>query len=114
MRISDWSSDVCSSELVHRTFHGLFRRDREGSSSDRHGFRLIPISPGESRRRTEIQSSFPRRGTAFRKSLRSIGKGKTIVELRSLAITLRVERRSDEHTSELKSLMRTSYAVFWL
>src|SRR3546814_9370087 len=28
--------------------------------------------------------------------------------------TLRVERRSEEHTSELQSLMRISYAVFFL
>src|SRR3546814_6175735 len=34
--------------------------------------------------------------------------------LRHLAVTVRVKLRSEEHTSELQSLMRTSYAVFCL
>src|SRR3546814_13711371 len=43
MRISDWSSDVCSSDLVREA---LSRLDAEGLviSSNQRGFRIAPIS----------------------------------------------------------------------
>src|SRR3546814_8647097 len=47
--------------------------------------------------------------TAFRVA----GQWKTVVDDVSFDIGPR-ETRSDEHTSELQSLMRNSYAVFWL
>src|SRR3546814_5989278 len=37
-----------------------------------------------------------------------------VKEIRSLAINMELEERSEEHTSELQSLMRISYAVFCL
>src|SRR3546814_3608959 len=86
MRISDWSSDVCSSDL----YEDLDRRMREGDIS-----LAIEIPPGFARdiahgRRVEIgawiDGAMPTRG----------------------------ETRSEEHTSELQSLMRISYAVFCL
>src|SRR3546814_9145804 len=38
----------------------------------------------------------------------------TLMVVTALAIVLIVQRRSEEHTSELQSLMRISYAVFCL
>src|SRR3546814_5631434 len=78
MRISDWSSDVCSSDLQHdlrlRQAVARTREDLQRSGSRNHGSRL---------------SAAPRpRGCAG--------------------------DRSEEHTSELQSLMRISYAVFCL
>src|SRR3546814_5599254 len=77
MRISDWSSDVCSSDLVDQT--GRPQRFQ------RHGGQH-----GEPRRR--------------------------VVGLEPLAPQDAEARfgRSEEHTSELQSLMRISYAVFCL
>src|SRR3546814_2048895 len=44
-----------------------------------------------------------------------IGAARDVVEVRDLAVeTLAVGLRSEEHTSELQSLMRISYAVFCL
>src|SRR3546814_4235179 len=34
--------------------------------------------------------------------------------IREATLVAQVESRSEEHTSELQSLMRISYAVFWL
>src|SRR3546814_4980177 len=95
MRISDWSSDVCSSDLVW-----LAIADRKT--------RLM---------KTRIYLSLK----AFMKD----GDGAMLVDrLRVLAGNYRINRRginavrrsrrSEEHTSELQSLMRISYAVFCL
>src|SRR3546814_2844536 len=92
MRISDWSSDVCSSDLIQR-----------------HHVRLLPQGPqvllrdepaqlpachehvrGGDQDRSEVRAGVCRHG------------GRTLVP------------RSEEHTSELQSLMRISYAVFCL
>src|SRR3546814_10294983 len=90
MRISDWSSDVCSSDL-----RGLPDR------------RCVPKYSFASihwlhRRRNIVcrrYQPFPpvRRGNRRRKEPASVP-----------------QRRSEEHTSELQSLMRISYAVFCL
>src|SRR3546814_7416319 len=75
MRISDWSSDVCSSDL-DVGIGSLFEGER-----DRHG------AGGFAGRRHVTQMIDP------------------------LHLLL---DRSEEHTSELQSLMRISYAVFCL
>src|SRR3546814_7521811 len=86
MRISDWSSDVCSSDLP--LFLSVWLRN---GLSDR-----IPRRPD--RRLAEKPDS----------PLLCFGvPGK--VERR-----VRMPLRSEEHTSELQSLMRISYAVFRL
>src|SRR3546814_8453600 len=116
MRISDWSSDVCSSDLVCH-FHPFG------------GVRCLSTS-----RKQWICSAF-----------RSAPSGRSVVvapmvlksflraDLRALAYAMRTAiqsratddpkqkssyrlpfRRSEEHTSELQSLMRISYAVFCL
>src|SRR3546814_5078022 len=77
MRISDWSSDVCSSDLCLRRW---------------------PI-------RTPIVAG-SRPGAISKASRWSKGSAAPIRMSRSC--------RSEEHTSELQSLMRISYAVFCL
>src|SRR3546814_3109373 len=92
VRISDWSSDVCSSDLWRR------RRARQCDSravAERHGH----SGPRPQARRTmERRCPAPRRGCGFQPRGRERQRS----------------GRSEEHTSELQSLMRISYAVFCL
>src|SRR3546814_1530222 len=100
MRISDWSSDVCSSDL-QRTFRFPARKHAGGraecgySRSERSSFR----EPGCGR-------------TGRLPYHRAGGIGDIDQPSRNHAYLCR--RRSEEHTSELQSLMRISYAVFCL
>src|SRR3546814_4089007 len=92
MRISDWSSDVCSSDLDRgRALPDVVSRHRPVAGAREQG--LCPRGRGEERRRGDR-----RRHRAVRKC-RGGERGR---------------RRSEEHTSELQSLMRISYAVFCL
>src|SRR3546814_2364205 len=83
MRISDWSSDVCSSDLKmhqgHRGANHPVKRLDDGRveiTSMNHGFAVEAATLPENAQATHV--------------------------------------RSEEHTSELQSLMRISYAVFCL
>src|SRR3546814_5955149 len=101
MRISDWSSDVCSSDLRRqsRPRQGRRRRDRAVA-------RLSQHAPQARRRRGGEQ----RRG-AFRAARRHPDDQR---RLAAAPLTPTAAIRSEEHTSELQSLMRISYAVFCL
>src|SRR3546814_8197086 len=97
MRISDWSSDVCSSDLI----------DKDGAAGRLCHTRLREAEIFDIRRATRRDE----------KALRDDGFGNPVaqhhkrrVPFRRLADGL----RSEEHTSELQSLMRISYAVFCL
>src|SRR3546814_6594680 len=85
MRISDWSSDVCSSDLIHRR---RARRKSPGLSPPAYLPRHTTQVPG---RRTAKQPNAQPSVSHWYEA-----------------------RRSEEHTSELQSLMRISYAVFCL
>src|SRR3546814_4295989 len=84
MRISDWSSDVCSSDL--------FEAVDEGTIADI----AIPEGPDGVKVGTVIAL------------LVAEGEDVSAPKEKSPA------RRSEEHTSETQSLMRNSYAVFCL
>src|SRR3546814_3475678 len=101
LRISDWSSDVCSSDLPPRLQHPLgaaFRPERKLADggdqigADRHRH----FGGGGGRGRADI--------------------GGEIAQCRVRLVPHRRDggNRSEEHTSELQSLMRISYAVFCL
>src|SRR3546814_7107960 len=97
MRISDWSSDVCSSDLGTPDVGGLRQQCAQaGSGGDRW---RQPRRPRERRRSTA-------RGGRTRAASRASDTDQWRSP-RSLT-------RSEEHTSELQSLMRISYAVFCL
>src|SRR3546814_5544675 len=87
MRISDWSSDVCSSDLLRSPF-GLFL-----------------FGAGEQ----HIDSQ--RDENACRKNDQCT---RAIAPQQGQHIDIGDDDRSEEHTSELQSLMRISYAVFCL
>src|SRR3546814_9670328 len=100
MRISDWSSDVCSSDLI---LCSAAERDalKQLLALGLHdSFRLHHADGGQF-------SWWDYRAAGFR---RNLGLRIDLV-LVSDAVKA---RRSEEHTSELQSLMRISYAVFCL
>src|SRR3546814_6971073 len=104
MRISDWSSDVCSSDLERRL------GDRRAIVGQAAGFTRRRRIGGGARRRQ-------RRGRwLVLERVRGIGVDVALRLGRRRVDVDRVERfaRSEEHTSELQSLMRLSYAVFCL
>src|SRR3546814_6621517 len=97
MRISDWSSDVCSSDLGEQ-------RHRMGNPAHMGGRDFLeerrPRSGGGGK--CEVRAGERKqRETGGRQERRDRGERSR-------------DERSEEHTSELQSLMRISYAVFCL
>src|SRR3546814_4495058 len=104
MRISDWSSDVCSSDL---DLGGLDLGDRqvEHAVHDRLGRQLGEDRGVEPRLRRLDRDHVDRGCFEF---------GEKIIGLGFRPRRPGAVMRSEEHTSELQSLMRISYAVFCL
>src|SRR3546814_4653492 len=138
MRNSDWSSDVCSSDLRHDLHRALLSHHGaacrvDGAAVARR--RLTPQTPTEASQ----QFSFTRRALVLGAAQGGIGlllaarmgylsifeqeRYKLLAESNRVSLQLIPPRRgwivdragrSEEHTSELQSLMRISYAVFSL
>src|SRR3546814_9524912 len=129
MRISDWSSDVCSSDLA-----GVLRH-RRTSSGKRHAARVLAVSderlPGVRVPVRDVwRARYPlRRWTRAEGTVRPAADRAQHVDVVAVVDYLRLRdagdaaqpalcgadlARSEEHTSELQSLMRISYAVFCL
>src|SRR3546814_4676999 len=113
MRISDWSSDVCSSDLQighSLVFGGLRKLQAEHSLGSGSCLSLAFLSPF-----LAVQSGVGRmsvgRPNLIMLSLWSSTRpsGKPL-----FARITRPAIRSEEHPSELQSLMRISYGVFCL
>src|SRR3546814_4931749 len=99
MRISDWSSDVCSSDLhTVESVETVFVRFYAGSGA-------VTLSAFDIARRFLARYA-PRSAPLFEAEREA---GRSAIHLRQHA-----PHRSEEHTSELQSLMRISYAVFCL
>src|SRR3546814_1988798 len=112
MRISDWSSDVCSSDLC-RMISERIDRGRIGlGANDRRA--IVAIAELDA---PALILRIAERGD-FRGDLGAFGIGlrPAALEITGLGVDLadREADRSEEHTSELQSLMRISYAVFCL
>src|SRR3546814_10015517 len=112
MRISDWSSDVCSSDLrlIGRPLDVLiperFRRRHVGHVEG------YVAEPRVRRMGLGLELSGLRAdGSEF-----PVAISLSPVETSEGTLTIAAIRdvRSEEHTSELQSLMRISYAVFCL
>src|SRR3546814_3051976 len=106
MRISDWSSDVCSSDLAGRSAIDV------GCGA---GLLAEPLARMGAKV-TGVDAA-PENIAAARDH--AAGQGLAIAyfagELGALPpATFDLVTRSEEHTSELQSLMRNSYAVFCL
>src|SRR3546814_5630017 len=124
MRISDWSSDVCSSDL--HTFGKrlllaaglpeadavivadcLVRADLRGV--DTHGLQLLP----HYLKRVRLGLVNPRPELAV-EQITPVAGALDGQNAFGFLVATRAMARSEEHTSELQSLMRISYAVFCL
>src|SRR3546814_6697554 len=116
MRISDWSSDVCSSDLATGSFETAVARAEASlgmfvvSSDPRDGTRYYDEWLKAGRlliRVTQLTADNPRQRqpiTELKALYRK--RGEELARPANLATY-----RSAEHTSELQSLMRRSYAV---
>src|SRR3546814_4502353 len=121
MRISDWSSDVCSSDLAEFApldFVALLEERTEGTAGWPHVTRWL------ARRTGHALVRLPQCGTdenGLRDSVMIITRelGDTAAALTEALNPgspggVTVTPKSEEHTSELQSLMRISYALFCL
>src|SRR3546814_9130117 len=108
MRISDWSSDVCSSDLSAGPSTPEFsQRADNHQQGERHPEYAVLPDDREIAAEPEplIRMQQPREEEDD--NSRDDDRG-------DIAIPPQLEERSEEHTSELQSLMRHSYAVFCL
>src|SRR3546814_3853842 len=139
MRISDWSSDVCSSDLTPLFFR--FKSKGVINTTTLNITNNISLKNIFSYRKFDISRGFDLDGTTLQ-ILDVINPFKGYTKLRTEEVQLRADFdrvrgvigyydeklnepyalasqtvqyiRSEEHTSELQSLMRISYAVFCL
>src|SRR3546814_4520219 len=108
MRISDWSSDVCSSDLIDQALVGCGER------------RALDDQPHRRRRQRALANSVGHRGRARRPRRHAFPIDPGMIgqildrERPARFAGFGPDHRSEEHTSELQSLMRISYAVFCL
>src|SRR3546814_7099871 len=114
MRISDWSSDVCSSDLArqdHDVHFGVAEEPEEMLVEDGVAAAGRIIKGG-----AEVavcQQHRDRRGEHRQREQQQEG-GDEHRPHEQRHLVQRHARRSEEQTSELQSLMRLSYAVFCL
>src|SRR3546814_4040557 len=110
MRISDWSSDVCSSDLIDEIADddvaGLAAKER----------RWLKLQHSDEQGRAQLAADA---WCAAFVAPKSIGAAEiTTTFVRQAAerpsSSLDASKRSEEHTSELQSIMRISSAVFCL
>src|SRR3546814_1110931 len=136
MRISDWSSDVCSSDLLQilagqRVLAGIAVRGRTigvrlgegiadigvgaldgddelGRAAEAHvGIQIVVLIAGQH------QIFHVRRTAEHLDAVVRAVMDLDMVDLRAGAHRSTISRRSEEHTSETQSIMRLSYAVFF-
>src|SRR3546814_6730387 len=115
MRISDWSSDVCSSDLCDGTIGAIADALEPKAYSSRAFIREMGRYLAEHGKKDNslvklaYEHDVPIFCPAFVDSSAGFGLVKHQVE------RMKEDKpRSEEHTSELQSLMRISYAVFCL
>src|SRR3546814_1602280 len=101
MRISDWSSDVCSSDLRSRRTASVLESSPPSSRRVLHSWQWSAC----------LGSTGAKHDGQYSKARCPRAKNVTEESSKSDSDCL---RRSEEHTSELQSLMRISYAVFCL
>src|SRR3546814_2203924 len=129
MRISDWSSDVCSSDLDYHQFLASLHRNLV------HYYLMVhyalPALKKSGGAIVNITSKTAETGQGNTSGYAAANGGRNALTrewaVEMLKYNIRVnaivvaecrtpiyDKRSEEHTSELQSLLRISYAVFWV
>src|SRR3546814_9418187 len=115
MRISDWSSDVCSSDLAaawekwlaaHRDARGIWLKIAKKDS----GIASVTYAEALDVALCHGWNDGQKRGCDAQCFLQRF----TPRRPKGVWSKINIGHRSEEHTSELQSLMRISYAVFCL
>src|SRR3546814_9718340 len=118
MRISDWSSDVCSSDLPDlAALIQVFRGDAEapgGNLLDRRVLVVAVVARHEARGILAALAGIRLRAHAVHRNVECAVRLRRQRTKRHAGRDEALADRSEEHTSELQSLMRISYAVFCL
>src|SRR3546814_6241894 len=119
MRISDWSSDVCSSDLLDTAIFGCATAVLADKT---HGVRIVhhdhgvefigQVANGFQVGNNAIHGKHTIGGNQLVACASGIGRLQLCPQIGHIVIGIAI--RSEEHTSELQSLMRISYAVFCL
>src|SRR3546814_1705856 len=110
MRISYWSSDVCSSVLVADSATLAGHHWRLASATDADGARIDALFPGDDRvlmlgfadGRVSVSGGCNGQGASY-----AVGDGGKLEVGQMMS-------RAEEDTSELQAILRNSYSVFWL
>src|SRR3546814_4878594 len=114
MRISDWSSDVCSADLLGAGEWMVVEADE----SDGTFLKLpatIAVVTNIDPEHLDHYGTFDKVRDGFKQFVESIPfYGFAALCIDHPEVQAMIGRRSEEHTSELQSLMRNSYAVFCL
>src|SRR3546814_6463728 len=122
MRISDWSSDVCSSDLALPVLRKGFIIDPyqlyEARSWGADCVLLI-VAALDHGLMAELEACAHELGMSVLVEVHNADELSAALKLKTALLgvnnrNLRTFERSEEHTSELQSLMRNSYAVFCL
>src|SRR3546814_10308775 len=130
MRISDWSSDVCSSDLLlklqreYNDYEEIWKAEKaavQGSQAIKEEIERTRAEMAELQRKgqfdklAELQyGKLPELEGRLQSAEASQQAASASEHPRLLRTQVGAEERSEEHTSELQSLMRISYAVFCL
>src|SRR3546814_8839971 len=132
MRMSDWSSDVCSSDLIEQQRNRLQRHDDKGGERNRddvgeravsaHSVEVIETDRRERRLDDNAGQQQPCKQPKERRPPWLLAPHQPLAHPRNLVQSDNggdgcegeLEARSEEHTSELQSLILISYAGFCL
>src|SRR3546814_7378411 len=117
MRISDWSSDVCSSDLVGSGDAGIENALGVAEEALENRVTILNRSRDFARAKAKNVSDLMDAGENGAIDIRTETQPRLVEDgWMTLETPNGDERiaRSEEHTSELQSLMRISYAVFCL
>src|SRR3546814_2239030 len=110
MRISDWSSDVCSSDLRHPHRNPPETAAPRRAPAQEHTAVAVRADPPNQTQPSSLPIHMvPPQGRSAKRAIEFNLHilGQAFENLRHQAL---VKVRSEEHTSELQSLMRISYA----
>src|SRR3546814_1166518 len=131
MRISDWSSDVCSSDLLP-DLEVPWPEIEDAAAIPGEADSAVPPDQAERRYSIRVDGLDQVAGDGIRRQFDELSSLKREAEGDADANAAQIDRRaredvellqdllraagyrSEEHTSELQSLMRISYAVFCL